>query len=83
MWRPDKRGSVDVLKQYLNHKPGPEAVAKIEKLRRAFSDLHELIADAAPNSREKSIAFTSLEDASMWAVRSIVLNDPDSVPIPV
>lgn len=69
-----------VLKRFLNHRPTPEGIAKIEALRAAFSSLYEKIEELVPNSRERALALTELETSSMWAVRSIVLNDPGSKP---
>jgi hypothetical protein len=65
-------------KTYAYHKPSVDGLEKINKLRRAFSDLHDLIEDLAPQSREKSVAFTNLEMTAMWAIKSVVCNDPKS-----
>jgi hypothetical protein len=32
----------------------------------------------APASRERSIALTELEGSAMWAIKSVVCNDPES-----
>jgi len=68
----------EIVKTYAYHKPGEKSLEKITELRRAFSDLHSLVNDMAPNSREKSVAFTKLEEAAMWAIKSVVCNDPES-----
>jgi len=66
-------------KTYAYHKPGAEGLEKIAKLRKAFSDLHDLIEETAPASREKSVALTNLETTAMWAIKAVVCNDPESV----
>lgn len=66
-------------KTYAHHTPTIEAVAKIKRLRQAFSNLDELINDLAPVTREKACAITNLETAAMWAIKAIVCNDPKSV----
>lgn len=55
---------------------------KIAKLRKAFSDLHDVIESLAPASREKSVALTNLETTAMWAIKSVVCNDPESEVVP-
>jgi hypothetical protein len=65
-------------KTYAYHVPGPSGVEKIATLRKAFSDLHVLIEKLAPTSRERSVALTNLETTAMWAIKSIVCNDPES-----
>lgn len=67
-----------MLKTFAYHKPSEEGLAKITKLREAYSILAEIIAENAPLSREHSVAITHLEDSAMWAIKSIVHNDPDS-----
>ena len=66
-------------KTYQYHKPGEESLAKIKRLREAFSALHDLIEDLAPQSRERSVALTELETSAMWAIKAVVVNDPESV----
>lgn len=67
-------------KTYAYHKPSANGVERIKKLREAFSELHYLIEFTSPfSSRERSIALTHLEDSAMWAIKSIVCNDPESV----
>lgn len=66
-------------KTYAYHKPSPDGLTRIATLRKAFSDLHDLIEDIAPQSREKSVALTKLETTAMWAIKAVVCNDPQSV----
>ncbi len=66
-------------KTYAYHKPSASGLEKIKTLREAFSSLHNLIKEVAPESREKSIAFTNLETTAMWAIKAVVFNDSESV----
>lgn len=65
-------------KAFAYHQPSAEGLASITQLREAFSELHDLIETVCPASRERSFALTELERAAMWAVKSVVCNDPDS-----
>ena len=65
-------------KTYAYHKPSPDGLNTITGLRKAFSSVHNLIENIAPESRERSIAITHLETAAMWAIKAVVFNDPQS-----
>jgi len=67
-----------MLKTYAYHKPGEMGLDRIRQLRDLFSQLHEEIERLAPQSRERSVALTNLETAAMWAIKSVVCNDPES-----
>lgn len=67
-----------IAKTFAYHKPSSDAIEKIEKIRKAYSDLNAVILETAPHSRERSVAITELETSAMWAVKSIVHNDPES-----
>lgn len=71
----------DCLKAYTFHKTSEKSQDSIDLIRVKFSELHQAIDFLAPGSREKSIALTNLETASMWAVKAIVHGDPESKPI--
>jgi hypothetical protein len=66
----------DILKIYARHTPTEKAEQELAKLQVAFSDLHRLIEQVAPASRERSVALTNLETAAAWANWSIMYNDP-------
>lgn len=53
--------------------PTPEHVTKITEVREACKVLHEVLL-TLPDSREKSLAITKLEEVSMWANKGIVFN---------
>lgn len=56
-----------------NVSPSPEQIQRIENVREVAKTFGLEIIGNCVNSRERSLALTHLEDAAMWAVKSIVL----------
>lgn len=54
-----------------NHTPAPERIYAIEELRTTAKELGHAIVEFCPESRERSLALTNLEQTVMWAVASI------------
>jgi len=67
-----------INKIFAYHKPSEEGLAKINALRKAFSELWDQVILHAPHTRERAVAITNLEQAAMWAVKAVVYNDPQS-----
>ena len=65
-------------KPYAYHKPSPEGLAAINKLRAHFSEGERLMKDICPQSRHLSVALTNNETTAMWAIKAVVFNDPNS-----
>lgn len=65
-------------KTFAFHKPSEEGMFHIQTLRTKFSELKQAIEAAAPASRERSVALTELETSAMWAIKAVVVNDPNS-----
>lgn len=59
------------------HKPFGDQPQRYEKLREKAKELAYLIEESCPNSREKSLAMTSLQQAIMWANASIAINEKE------
>lgn len=57
------------------HPPKEDQVGRYEDIRSEAKRFALLIAMACPNSREKSLALTNLEQAVMWANASIARNE--------
>lgn len=57
------------------HPPKEGQAEKYELIRNEAKHLAELIAGLCPNSREKALALTNLEQATMWANASIARNE--------
>jgi hypothetical protein len=53
-------------------------MSKITDLRIAYSQIKKIIEIVCPQTRERSIALTELETSAMWAINSVVFNDPKS-----
>lgn len=65
-------------KPYAYHKPSVDGLDKINRLREHFSEGERLINEICPDSRQKSVAITNNEQTAMWAIKSVVFNDPKS-----
>jgi len=56
-----------------NHTPSDADIVLIEDVRTAGKLFGAAIIGSSPDSRERSLALTHLEEAVMWAVKAIVL----------
>lgn len=61
----------EIQKRFTYHKPKECQLEKYEAIREKAKELAYLINDVCPNSREKSLAFTQLEQSVFWANASI------------
>jgi hypothetical protein len=61
----------DLKNRFTYHPPREGQPPRYEKLRFNGHNLAEMINELCPDSREKSLAITSLEEAIMWANASI------------
>jgi len=59
---------------FTNHAPSPEAVDAIERLRESFKATAHAVIDLTPQSREQSLALTSIETGLMQAVAAVARN---------
>ena len=57
------------------HAPKGDQQVRYVELRNKAKELAELINKNCPESREKSLAFTNLQQCSMWANASIAINE--------
>ena len=58
-----------------HHTPSPEDGEKIGMLRGDFQYVARAINQFVPDGRAKSIAYTKLEEALMWATKGIAIPD--------
>ena len=65
-------------KPYAYHQPSPDGLTKINRLREHFSEGERLMREICPDSRQRAVAITNNEQTAMWAIKSVVFNDPDS-----
>lgn len=62
---------------YTYHAPIGNQVGRYEQIRNSAKALAIVISQSCPDSREKSLALTNLEQAVMWANASIARNEPE------
>lgn len=65
----------DIQNRFTYHPPKDGQPAKYEKLRFNGRNLADMINECCPDSREKSLAITHLENAIMWANAAIARNE--------
>lgn len=65
----------DVENIFTYHKPHGDQPERYVALRAKAKELAQLIDESCPDSREKSVAFTNLQQAVMWANASIAVNE--------
>lgn len=65
----------DLNNRFVYHVPKEGQPAKYQDLRDSARALAEKINKECPDSREKSLAITKLEEAVMWANASIARNE--------
>ena len=58
-----------------NHSPDQEQINRIELIREVGYTFGVSIVDNSPASRAQSIALTKLEEAVMWAVKAIAIEE--------
>ena len=58
-----------------NHRPDREQINRIELIREVGYTFGVSIVDNSPASRAQSIALTKLEEAVMWAVKAIAIEE--------
>lgn len=65
----------DIERRFTYHPPKGDQATRYSEIRRHAHDLARTVDDLAPDSREKSLAVTHLEDAVMWANAAIARNE--------
>lgn len=66
----------DLASRFTYHPPTPHRADLHERLRNQGGRLAELIDSDCPDSREKSLALTKLEETVMWANAAIARHVP-------
>ena len=59
------------------HKPFGNQASRYQNLRDLAKELASMFLDYCPESRERSLALTKLEEAVMWANASIARNEKE------
>lgn len=63
---------------YTYHAPNDREIIAYETLRNRVKELAYLVDNLCPDSREKSLAQTKLEEARMWANAAIARNGSEN-----
>ena len=66
---------IDIEKNFTYHAPKNNQVERYASIREIAKGLAMFIDDHCPDSREKSLAMTKLEEAVMWANAAIARNE--------
>ena len=69
----------ELKKRFTYHAPKEGQPKMYQQIREKALEFSLLLNDLCPESREKSLAITHLEDAVMWANASIARNDQKEV----
>lgn len=64
-----------IANNFSYHTPKADQPARYEMIRGVARELAQVIAVNSPDSREKSLALTKLEEAVMWANAAIARNE--------
>lgn len=67
--------TADLRNRFTYHAPKGDQADRYTAIRQAGLALAALLDHAAPDSREKSLALTKLEEAVMWANAAIARNE--------
>lgn len=68
---------MDVNNIFTYHRPFGNQPERYEKLRNKAKELATMIMESCPESREKSLALTNLQQTIMWANASIAINEKE------
>lgn len=68
---PKMEKALEIVNSFTYHKPTDSQIPKYETLRNMGKDLALKIQGLCPESRATSLAITKLEEAIMWANKSI------------
>jgi hypothetical protein len=65
----------EITKRFTSHAPRSQATVEAHVMaREVFGKLAAVLNELLPESREKSLAFTALEEALMWSNAAIARN---------
>lgn len=65
----------DIEKAFTYHPPKDNQTARYISIREKAKELATMIDSLCPESRERSLAFTRLDEVVMWANASIARNE--------
>lgn len=65
----------DIENVFTYHSPEGNQACRYRKIRKAGKIMAQIIDEECPDSREKSLAFTNLEQSIMWSNAAIARNE--------
>lgn len=68
----------EIHERFKHHPPTPERIESHQVIRNTSEDLAHVYVDILPDSREKSLALTALQEAAMWANAALAIHGPDN-----
>lgn len=71
----DPKTAASIENAFTYHAPKPDQPPRYKQIRDKAKELAVLIAETCPASRERSLAFTRIEEGVMWANASIARNE--------
>lgn len=71
-------GDDELLNRFTYHPPFGDQPQRFQAIRSEAHDLGQFIDQNAPDSREKSLALTALEECVMWANAAIARNEKEN-----
>ena len=66
-----RRWADEIERRFTYHRPEGQKVEDHDDVRLAFKEWATALAETLPEGREKSLAFTALEESSFWAHAAI------------
>jgi hypothetical protein len=76
MSAPTDQQLAELHRRFTYHPPHGDQAARYQSIRDEARDFAESLMGACPESRELSLALTSLEQTVMWANAAIARNEP-------
>ena len=70
-----------MLKAYASHRVTTETADKMTQTRLMFDGLQNMLNEILPHGRYASLTGTKLEEACMFAIKSLSHDDPSSVQV--
>ncbi len=64
----------DLQNRFGYHKANEKTIPMHQSVRGMFLDIAETLNELLPEGREKSLAFTALQEAAMWSNASVACN---------
>lgn len=68
----------EIHERFKHHPPTPERIIDHQDIRSGSELLAHLFNDNLPESREKSLALTAVQEAAMWANAALAIHGPDA-----